>query len=596
MSMITLTINGDEVQAPAGSTVLEAARIAGIDVPTLCDHPSLEPIGACRLCLVEIEGQQALQPACTFPISDGMNVETESENVVKSRRFVLELLLTERNHYCMFCEVSGDCELQDMAYRYGLESWPYPAYQKTFSIDASKAYFVMDHDRCILCRRCIRACTELSANYTLGVEERGADSRIIADLNDPLGQSSCVSCGSCLQTCPTGALFDRRSSYMGREHQVERVSSVCAQCSLGCAVEVVTRADHVLRIDGDYDRPPSNGLLCELGRFAPLYNVPRERILNPMIRRDGELQEASWDEALNLIGEKMAGQSITAGTSTRVTDETLSLFSSVFAQKLTARSVGSLDGALPPKFQNMGTVSDLLNADCILVAETDPSLGAHQVAGSFIKRGVRQGGARVIVIGSDGGAEASGSSHMALRPSERAQEGIGALASRVLTTSQAAEAVDICRKASQVVVVYDQNLSPQIAEELKALDGQARFVRLMPGTNSMGAAKVDIADAFNPGDSSTAFIMAADDGHVDETVCRKLGQADFVALQAAYSGPLTEVADVVIPARLWSEKDGHLTSYEGQVHELTSAVPAPEGVKTDEEMLKAVADKLGVAL
>jgi predicted molibdopterin-dependent oxidoreductase YjgC len=147
-----------------------------------------------------------------------------------------------------------------------------------------------------------------------------------------------------------------------------------------------------------------------------------------------------------------------------------------------------------------------------------------------------------------------------------------------------------------VVVVYDQNLSPQVEEALKPLDGQAHFVRLTPGTNSMGAAKANIVDPFDPSDAPTAFIVAADDGDVDETISRKLSEADFVAVQAAYNGPLTEVADVVLPARLWSEKQGHLTNYEGQVHELTCAVSAPEGVKTDEEMLKAVAEKLGVAV
>ncbi|MGC8838418.1 MAG: 2Fe-2S iron-sulfur cluster-binding protein, partial [Anaerolineae bacterium] len=239
MATVNITINGQKILAKPGQTVLEAALDAGVDIPRLCHHPAVKPYGACRVCLVEITGQRTLQPACTFPVSEGMEVFTESPKVVEARRFVLYLLFSERNHYCMYCQMSGDCELQALAYRYGLDYWKYPRPFTPLPVDASRTYFVMDHNRCILCRRCVRACGELVGNYTLGVRQRGANTMICADLNVPFGESTCLSCGTCLQVCPTGALMDRRSAYRGLEKDVERVKSVCAVCSVGCGVELV---------------------------------------------------------------------------------------------------------------------------------------------------------------------------------------------------------------------------------------------------------------------------------------------------------------------------------------------------------------------
>jgi formate dehydrogenase major subunit len=241
---VSITINGQEVPAIEGQTVLEAATAAGIDIPTLCHHPALSNQGSCRMCVVEIDRQRAVQPSCTYPVSDGMVVQTESPRVVDARKFVLNMLFSERSHYCMFCSSSGsglssDCELQKLAYRYGMDCWSYaPDWGHAWAVDASRKYFVMDQGRCILCRRCVRACSELVANHTLDVSRRGAGAMICADDDMPFGSSTCVSCGTCLDVCPTGALMDRRSAFMAHGGDTDRCQTTCMACAVGCQVSV----------------------------------------------------------------------------------------------------------------------------------------------------------------------------------------------------------------------------------------------------------------------------------------------------------------------------------------------------------------------
>jgi len=185
--MVNLKIDGQEVAVPDGTTVLRAAQSLGVDIPTLCDHKELTPYGGCRMCLVEVEGARTLQPSCTLPASNNMVVLTNTPKVREARKFVLTLMFSERNHFCMYCPVSGgDCELQNSAYDEGMTHWPLQPNWQPFAMDASHDDFVLDNNRCILCRRCIRACGELVGNFTLGVEERGASTLVIADLGTPL--------------------------------------------------------------------------------------------------------------------------------------------------------------------------------------------------------------------------------------------------------------------------------------------------------------------------------------------------------------------------------------------------------------------------
>ena len=303
--MVNLTIDGKKIEVKEGTTVLNAARSAGIEIPTLCDHPQLTPYGGCRLCLVEVEGARTLQPSCTLPAGNNMVVKTDTEKVREARKFVLTMIFSERNHFCPYCQVSGgDCELQNAAYAEDMTHWPLQPNWKPYPVDASHPFIILEHNRCILCRRCVRACGELIGNFTLGFEERGADSALVADLGLPLGESSCIGCGTCVQVCPTGALIDRWSAYQGKETEVDITKTICQGCSVGCGVEVMTRDNRLVRIEGDWDDAVSGGVICEVGRFHPM-TEERERLLTPMIRKDGKLKAATWDDAVAAVAAKM---------------------------------------------------------------------------------------------------------------------------------------------------------------------------------------------------------------------------------------------------------------------------------------------------
>jgi len=574
MATVNITINGQKITARAGSTVLEAAQDAGVDIPTLCHHPALTNWGACRMCLVEIEKQRTLQPACTFPVTEGMVVHTESEKVVNARKFVLELLFSERNHYCMYCQMSGDCELQNLAYRYGLDSWLYPRPYTPMPVDATRQYFVMDHNRCILCRRCVRACGELVGNHTLGVRERGANSMICADMNVPFGLSSCLSCGTCLQVCPTGALMDRRSAYRGREAEVERVKSICAACSVGCGVELVTHDNQLLRIEGDWDAEVNKGLLCVAGRFEPLFD-DRQRVLTPLVRRNGELEEATWDEALDAVTGKfktLGGASLAALASPRATNETLNLFVETF-KKLGAKSVGNLQPVPDFLAKAEGSLTMLDEADLFVVVGVDLAED-YQVAGFAVRRGVTNRGAYLVIVG-EGETE------------------LAEIASYQFKPAEVNRAIALAKGADAPVVIYGAGAGNLMSHLWVALSGKAGFLGLVPGTNGRGALAAGLNGAFEPEGVKGVFVLAADD-EVDETLLGKLEGAEFVVAQASYFGPLVERADVVLPTAIWAEKSGTFTNTEGRVQEFRAAVQSPAGVKDDQEILQALTEKLMV--
>jgi formate dehydrogenase major subunit len=641
--MVNLKIDGKDVSVPDGTTVLRAAEAAGITIPTLCDMKQLAPYGGCRLCLVEVEGARTLQPSCTLPVSNNMVVSTNTSKVSEARKFVLTLIFSERNHFCMYCPVSGgDCELQNSAYGEGMTHWPLQPNWTPFTVDASHKDIVLDNNRCILCRRCIRACGELVGNFTLGVEERGASTLVIADLGVPLGESTCVSCGTCVQVCPTGALIDRASAYMGREKDVQRVKSTCASCSMGCGIEMVVRNNRLMRIDGNWDAPVNNGLICEIGRFQPL-NDERERIVTPLVRKDGALKAATWDEALNAVAGKLkplAGQkgaSIAAMASTRLTAEALYEFGQLFGAKMGAGVVTTTEqGARPSDSLTACNLDALKAADCVVVVGAD--LGAqHQVAGFFVKRNLPKG-AKLIVIDNGTDNKIAQSADYAIRPLKGsdydlvmgitaaiAKAGLakGAVPKSGLSrftpeaTQQKAgvlpakldEIAQVIGSAQKPVFVYGNNIAGgetgrmiQALADLAVMTGaQAGPIGTIGKANSLAAGVYKLDKPFDAQGKQAVFLALGDE-KTTPALAQKLEVAPeakvkpFIVVQASYASQVTAMADVVLPVEMWSEQEGHYLNLEGRVQEARRGVNPPSDVWSSAKVFEAIAERVGTTL
>lgn len=307
MSENLLVINGREVPFSPGQTILSAAEAAGIDIPTLCHLKDTTPTGACRVCVVEIEGARSLMTACTVPATKGMVVRTESSMVVQSRKTIIELMLSSGRHDdCLVCPASGDCRLQELAFRYQVKGGKYPDTSTLYPMESVNPLIVRNFAKCVLCGRCVQACREVQVNDAIDFGYRGAKTKIIARGDMALKDSDCVFCGQCIQACPTGALVPKDAFQKPRLCETEKIRTTCPYCGVGCQQTLHVKNGKIVQVTATENAEPNQGRLCVKGRFGYDFISSGERLKTPLIKKDGVFHEATWDEALDLVASKFS--------------------------------------------------------------------------------------------------------------------------------------------------------------------------------------------------------------------------------------------------------------------------------------------------
>lgn len=416
--MIALTIDGEPVAVEEGISILQAVRDSGRFLPTLCNHDRLEPSGACRMCLIKVDGSAKLTTACTTPVSEGMKVTTSDDELERLRRSTLELYISDHNMDCAVCDADGECELQDIAYRYEVgsqlnRSMPTEMAPGSRNRDKSSPVLSFDSSRCLRCERCVRACSDIQGKSVLSMVHRGSFSFISPEFSQ-WSKSTCDGCGECVQVCPTGALTEKPTVDRIRIKDVERhVRTTCVYCGVGCQLDMWVRNDRIVRVRG-VETAPNHGRLCVKGRFGYDFIHSPDRLKSALIRRNGELVPAPLAEALDLVERKLKETVATYGSdavaglaSAKCTNEENYLFQKFIragigtnnvdhcARLCHAPTVSGLGAAFGSGAMT-NTIPEIADADCILITGTNVT-ETHPITGTYIRNAIQKG-ARLIVV------------------------------------------------------------------------------------------------------------------------------------------------------------------------------------------------------
>ena len=430
---VSVTINGTKTTAEQGMTVLEAAQANGIYIPTLCHHPKLTPVGACRLCIVEIDKMRGFSTACTVPVSDGMVVRTETEALQNMRREILSLILSEHPYTCLVCERrsdcddfqttvrkaavttgcqycpdNGQCDLPKLVDYLKLREIPYPISYRGLPVEQDDPFFDRDYNLCVLCGRCVRVCQDIRHAGVLAFTYRGSQAIVGTAFGRSHLEADCQFCGACVDVCPTGALADKRGKWEGVP--TSTVLSVCPYCSVGCSVNVQVKDGRVIRTVGRDDGPTNDGQLCVRGRFGVVEVVHNlVRIKTPLVRRNGRLVEVTWDEALEAVAQALKqyrdDQFALVSSAASTNEESYAL--QKFARVVMHSNNVALAAGFPENedtrelVETLKTISgpairDIRKAGCILAIGTSP-FDSHPIIGVEIRHALSKG-ARLITV------------------------------------------------------------------------------------------------------------------------------------------------------------------------------------------------------
>lgn len=410
--VITINLNGSQLNGRPGMTVLELARENGVNIPTLCYDRHLKPHGACRVCLVEDEASGKLLASCVTPLAPGMSIATHSQKVIEARRTIVELLLASHNESCLVCDKGNRCELRTLASNLGVGQISLNRFRRYYPPQEVNPFIERDLSKCILCGKCIRGCQELHGIGAIDYAQRGFQAWPETSLNEPLEESNCTFCGLCVELCPVGALTERMRDYPGREER--RVRSVCPWCNCGCSFSLLVRGSKIIGVEADIDSSVNEISLCAMGKYGFGFVNSKDRLKTPLVRKGGKLVEATWDDALELISDKFSEikEAYGPGSIAILGSAKISNEASFLLQKFARAVIGtnnidnigrlSLAPASAALSEALGiaamtnSIADIERTELILVVGADLTV-SHPLVGYAVKRAVKQNTKLVVI-------------------------------------------------------------------------------------------------------------------------------------------------------------------------------------------------------
>ena len=645
--MATVKINGKEITVEDGTLILDAARSAGFEIPTMCYHARLSKLASCRVCLVEIVGQRKLQPSCVTPVMHNMEVLTESPVVKSARSSMIELLLANHPLDCPVCDKGGECELQDVTFKFGPRQSPFGEKKRRFNEEdyILSPVIVQNINRCIQCKRCVRICAEVVGANVIGSIGRGSGTQETSFVKEYL---DCDHCGNCIEVCPVGSLMSREFRYKSRPWDLNGADTVCTFCGTGCQLTVQARKGEVLRVISNPDTGINNETLCARGRFGYSFINSHERLITPFIRIDGRLQPATWDEAMDAIkaglsralnmGEKTGGIA-----SARLSNEELYLFQKLMRVALKSNNLDSgsrWNSDTVREFVDVmglknGGVSiyDTLKADTLIIIGS--GISEENPVTDYIIRRLSSYRKMNIIIVSSRGVRLDSSAKMSLRCKPGTEgEIIGAITNIIAgkvkgeSGKDSASAAEIIRNSNSVSIAVGTDVLrianqlsylDSLAETLRGLGKDVKLVPLLDRANQRGAWDMGVHPAFLPGYKSAgdaglgcegivrsalngefgALYLAGEDlvsDFPDGLAAREaLGKVKFLIVQDMFLTETAKMANVVLPSASFVEKDGTFTNQEGRVQRLRRLHEPQGDIKADWEIFSAVGEALAPA-
>ncbi len=618
--MVNMEINGKAVSVPEGMTLVDAAATVGVHIPNLCHIKELRGVGACRMCMVEIEGMKAPMTACTTRTKEGMKVQTSTPKVEEIRKFVTDLVLSFHPLDCMTCPKAGACDLQRYAADLGIRESSFGRKSFNYELNDKSPFITIDNNYCILCGRCVRVCKEQGTNV-LDFMGRGITTKVSTALDKPLHESGCTFCGSCVEACPVNTIMERDRWQHGREWDLEKHESVCTACGSGCSVVVSKKDGRIVKVNTKEE----NGYICAIGRFGFDSLNAGNRITTPMKKQGGKLVPATWEEASKLAADALKKAGANAGF---IASGSLTNEEAMAVQSLARDVVGSANIDTPASAYAGGAIAalravygdaglaiasqaDLKSADCVVVIGADPTQKGQslQEIDVMIRRRA-QAGAKIIVVNPDkiGLTTHANAVHLELKPGTDAallagvmsaafaegltagQKGLDGLKKSLISAEEAAkisgvaaekiaEAAKAFAASKQPVVIFGTGISANEDASLQALNlallKNAGVMPLMLEANALGVTQMGcLSDKKGKGYSEMKSGMKA--LYIAGSVPDLDFKADFLIVQASHANALTEKADLVLPMAALYERHGAIVNTYG-AHKAFARAQQPAG-------------------